>query len=135
MSHPHQLLLAIFALFLFGTGSANAADCHHSTKLVKSCCRQNSADWAPHNCCKTESASDLGSSSVMADCLCKSFPTQAVPVAFTLKLLPDQPETKLFNVGCSLKLCRLLASAEHYEPPGLHRPREKIYLITRSLLI
>lgn len=138
MSHIRHLLLAILTLVFCCTGSAKAAHCcgpAEQQSEVMACCVAHGTVPPSHECCKQKlSSTHACSQTILGGCCCGTIPV-GVPTAFSLNLMPEPPLSKSSSIAISWRKCNAYVSLKNYEPPNLRRPREKIYLITCSLLI
>lgn len=136
--HCRKFILALLSLVFLCTGaSVNASPACQSSqnqKTVMSCCIQDEISPVKHDCCK-QKISALQLSSSFDTCSCKAVPTDAVPAALSLRLLPLQQLPERAGLNYLWQECRISPPELRYEPPNLRRPREKVYLIIRSLLI
>ncbi len=126
------LLLALLAVLFLSVGTQSAIACQSKDK-VSSCCTELEHVTKHHDCCSAQApAKDC---LTVDSCSCGNPVQDAIPTASYQTLIPPQTLGTPVKVTFTWQTSNNLTSSLHYGPPKLRRPRDKIYLLTHSLLI
>jgi hypothetical protein len=128
----HHVLFALMAvLFLsLSAGTQSAIACQSKDKS-SSCCAELEQVTKHHDCCSAQT-NDCQS---VDNCSCGNPVQDAIPTASYQTLIPAQTLGPPVKVTFTWQTSNNLTSSLHYKPPKLRKPRDKIYLLTHSLLI
>ena len=124
------LLLAFLAVLFLGIGTKPASACQSSDK-VSPCCSQSEHVAKHHACCSTRPNNCL----IADSCSCGNPVQDAIPTAYYQTSIPPQTLGRPVKLSFTWATANNPANSLHFGPPKLRRPRDKIYLLTHSLLI